>query len=308
MTNICSAHEVSTTSSIDAYEFDRVSQHIYVIHGTQELPNPQTRGFMNNPAAIISDKGVIVVDPGSSTEIAQQLIQKIRKISEKPIVAVFNTHVHGDHWLGNYGIKAHYPEVQIYAHTRMIERVESGEGSQWIDRFMLLTNKAVEGTQVAIPDITVSGGETIIIAGLTFKFHHTGHAHTDSDLMIELVEDKSLFFGDVVAQNRVPNSDVPQDANFRGTIKAIDAMLQLPIQLFIPGHGQSGGREVPQASLDFLTLLYSSVSTYYEQGLLDYEMKPKVVHDLDDYKSWNNFKEIGRVIHYLYQEIEQSDF
>jgi ribonuclease BN (tRNA processing enzyme) len=44
------------------------------------------------------------------------------KITNKPIVAVFNTHVHGDHWLGNQAIVERYPAVKIYAHPNMIEQ------------------------------------------------------------------------------------------------------------------------------------------------------------------------------------------
>jgi glyoxylase-like metal-dependent hydrolase (beta-lactamase superfamily II) len=126
--------------------------------------------------------------------------------------------------------------------------------------------------------------------------------------MIEVVNDKGLFFGDIVAARRVPNSDVPQDANFKGSIVAIKTMLARPIDVYIPGHGHSGGREVPEASLRFLEDLYSSVTKYYDQGLESYEMKDKVIDDLEAYKDWNNFNEMGRVINYVYQEVERDNF
>jgi glyoxylase-like metal-dependent hydrolase (beta-lactamase superfamily II) len=128
--------------------------------------------------------------------------------------------------------------------------------------------------------------------------------------MIEVVDEKGLFFGDIVASRRVPNSDVPQDANFKGTMTAIEAMLELPLKLYIPGHGVSGGREVPEASLKYLNVLTESVRRYYHEGLSDYEMKDKVIKDLSahQFHEWNNFAEIGRVISYLYQEIEADSF
>jgi glyoxylase-like metal-dependent hydrolase (beta-lactamase superfamily II) len=36
-------------------------------------------------------------------------------------INIFNTHVHGDHWLGNQAIVERYPAVKIYAHPNMIE-------------------------------------------------------------------------------------------------------------------------------------------------------------------------------------------
>lgn len=302
------AHDAQLASSIEHSPLNQVSKHIYVVHGSQELPNPGNRGFMNNPAAILTEHGIIIVDPGSSAEIGKQLLTKIREVSDQPVIAVFNTHVHGDHWLGNHGVREIYPDVPIYAHSRMIERVNAGEGEDWIKLFMGMTEGAVDGTKVAGPNIGLKGDEELVLDGVTLKIHHTGPAHTDSDLMIEVVDDKGLFFGDIVAARRVPNSDVPQDANFKGSIVAIKTMLARPIDVYIPGHGHSGGREVPEASLRFLEDLYSSVTKYYDQGLESYEMKDKVIDDLEAYKDWNNFNEMGRVINYVYQEVERDNF
>jgi glyoxylase-like metal-dependent hydrolase (beta-lactamase superfamily II) len=221
---------------------------------------------------------------------------------------VFNTHVHGDHWLGNHGIREIYPKVPIYAHERMIERVNGGDGEDWIKLLMGMTKNAISGTKVVGPSISLNGGEELSLDGITLKIHHTGHAHTDHDLMIEVSEDRALFFGDIVASKRVPNSDVPQDANFNGTITAIKTMLKRPLKIYIPGHGNSGGREVPESSLHFLKTLHSSVTKYYKQGLESFEMKKKVRTDLNEYKDWNNFIEIDRVINFVYQEVERDNF
>lgn len=306
--NTSHAHNSPAPSSIEHYPLDRVSKNIYVVHGTQELPSPKTRGFMNNPAAILTDTGIIIIDPGSSAEIAKQVLKKVQEVSDKPVIAVLNTHVHGDHWLGNHGIREVYPKVPIYAHQRMIERVNEGEGEDWIKLFMDMTKGAVAGTKGVTPNIGLKGGESLKFDDVTLRIHHTGHAHTDHDLMIEVVNDKGLFCGDIVANRRVPNSDVPQDASFKGTISAITTMLNEEIEVFIPGHGRSGGREVPDASLRFLEKLNSSVTKYFNQGLLDYEMKDQVINDLAEYKEWNNFNEIGRVINVVYEEVEQDNF
>jgi glyoxylase-like metal-dependent hydrolase (beta-lactamase superfamily II) len=302
------AHNGSAPSSIEHHKLDNVSEHIYVVHGTQKLPSPETRGFMNNPAAILTDEGFIVIDPGSSKEIGRELLTKLSTVSEKPVIAVFNTHVHGDHWLGNHGIREVYPEVPVYAHERMIQRVDSGEGEDWISTFQDMTEGAVEDTRVVGPTVGLQGGEELTLGGIALKIHHTGHAHTDHDLMIEVINDRSLFTGDIVAQNRVPNSDVPHDAHFKGTIGAIQMLLNNDTILYIPGHGISGGREVPEASLQFLEILYDSVTKYYEEGLADYEMKDQVIQDLAAFKGWNNFNEMGRVISFVYQEIERENF
>lgn len=302
------AHDSKAPSSIEQYPLDKVSPSIYVVHGNHLLPNPKNRGFMNNPGAILTKNGIIIVDPGSSAEIGKQLVRKVRKVTPKPVIAIINTHVHGDHWLGNHGIRELYPKVPIYAHTRMIERVKAGEGEEWIRRFMGMTKGAIAGTKAVAPNIGLKGGETLTLDGVTLRFHHTGHAHTDHDLMIEVVDDKALFFGDIVNSKDVPNSAVPQDASYKGSITAIKTMLNGPATTFIPGHGRSGGREVPEAALRFLETLRALVSRYYKQGLADYEMRNAVIKDLADYRDWYNFNEMGRVITFVYQEVERENF
>ena len=302
------AHEAGTPSPIDQYPLDRISTNIYVVHSRHELPNPKNRGFMNNPAAIVTESGVIVVDPGSSREIGKQLLKKVRKVTDKPVIAVFNTHVHGDHWLGNHGIREAYPRVPIYAHARMIERANAGEGSNWVGLFTRMTKGAIAGTKPVVPTIGLKGGETLKLGGVTLRIHYAGHAHSDNDIMIEVVDDKALFFGDVVNYQDVPNSAVPQDASFKGSIAAIKSMLNGPATLFIPGHGRSGGREVPESALRFLERLRASVIKHYDLGLADYEMKDAVIKDMAEYKDWYNFNELGRVIAFVYQEVENERF
>lgn len=302
------AHEARAPASIAAYPLDRVNRNIYVVHGYHELPNPVNRGFMNNPAAILTRNGVIIVDPGSSREIGRQLLQKVREVTDKPVIAVFNTHVHGDHWLGNHGIREVYPGVPIYAHARMIERAKAGEGEEWIKLFTGMTKGAVADTKAVTPNIGLKGGETLKLDGVALRIHHTGHAHTDHDIMIEVVDDKALFFGDIVNNKEIINSAVPKDASYKGSIAAIKTMLKGSATLFIPGHGRSGGREVPEAALRFLEQLRAAVIKYYKQGLTDYEMKNPITQELAEYKGWYNFNELGRVITFVYQEVEQENF
>jgi len=37
-------------------------------------------------------------------------------------------------------------------------------------------------------------------------------------------------------------------------------------------------------------------------------MKARIVAELDEYRSWHNFVELGRVISFVYQEVERGDF
>lgn len=67
-------------------------------------------------------------------------------------------------------------------------------------------------------------------------------------------------------------------------------------------------QEVPAASLRFLEKLNASVTRYFEQGLASYEMKDRVIAEMAEFRDWNNFNEMGRVINFVHQEIERDNF
>jgi glyoxylase-like metal-dependent hydrolase (beta-lactamase superfamily II) len=287
------------------YKLDRVSPHVYVIHGPNQMPTPDNQGFMNNPGIVITKAGVVIVDPGSSVQVGEMLLEKVRSITKAPVVAVFGTHIHGDHWLGNDAIRAVYPDAKLYAHAEMISRA-AGAGAGWVALMNRLTNNATAGTKVVAPETPVNHGDEIKIGELRFRFLHNGKAHTDGDIMIEVVEDKLMFLGDNGVRDRAGRLD---DGNFLGNIAALDAALASKAEIFVPGHGQTGGREVPQAYRDWLAKLYAAVQKYRAQGLSDFEMKDKVVAELNAYRAWSGFEnEIGKLISLAYLQIEKDEF
>ncbi len=125
--------------AIKDYPAEQVAENVYVIHGPQGLPGPENQGFMNNPAFVITNDGIVVIDPGSSVQTGEMLLRVMENLSKKPVIAVFNTHIHGDHWLGNHAIRAAYPDAPIYGHPNMIALIEAGEGLGWVDRLEQMT-------------------------------------------------------------------------------------------------------------------------------------------------------------------------
>ena len=301
-------HNVTMPEDIKDMSLKKVADNVYVVHGIHAMPDKNNKGFISNSGIVVSDEGVVIIDTGGSLQIGEMLLNKAREVTDKPVVAVFNTHLHGDHWMGNAAIRKAYPDVVIYAHERAIERLESGEAEQWLDIFMQATDKAIEGTQIVLPDTALKGGESIEAAGNTFRIHHTGQAHTDNDIMIEFPDRKTLFAGDIVIYGSTVSGARPQDFRATGQIEAVEYALELPVDIYVPGHGPTGGREIPEATKRFLEILYQSVQRYYDEGLADFEMRDKVADELSEFSDWSGFDQIGRLISYVYQQVEAAEF
>lgn len=287
------------------YPLDRLTPNVYVIHGPTADPTPENQAFRNNPGIVLTTEGVVVIDPGSSVHVGEMVVRKVKTLTPKPIVAVFNTHAHGDHWLGNEGIKLAYPRAVIYAHPKMKAMAIEDEGRMWIKAFNELSNGAAEGTTPVGPDKAVNDGDVIAIGGTRFRILHPGPAHSDHDLMIELPDEKVLFFGDVVRDGLFS----PFQASFKGNIAAIDRGLKTGAKVFVPGHGRSGDAAVAMNYRRFLETVREQVRHHYRNGLSDFEMKPRVAEALAAYRNWSSLDEnLGRLVSAAYQEIEAEEF
>ncbi len=287
------------------YPVSKLTERVYVVHGPVERPSPANRGFMNNPGFVLTKKGVVVIDPGSSVQVGDLLLKKITSVTPDPVIAVFNTHIHGDHWLGNDAVRRAFPKAVIYAHPKMIEK-SAVEGENWIKTLLRLTDGATKGTKAVTPDLGVDNEETVALGGIHFRIHHSGHAHTDGDIMVEVVEEKVLFMGDNAVVNFIARLD---DGHFLGNVAACEAALKTPATIFVPGHGKTGGREVVTGYRDYLRALYGAVKKYHAKGMSDFDMKDKVAADLSPYRKWAAFdSEIGKLVSLAWLQIEQASF
>jgi len=290
----------------DTFSADKINSTVYVVHGPLEIPNAKNHGFMNNPAFIVAEKSVVIVDPGSSHETGTMVLREIAKVTDKPVSHIFNTHVHGDHWLANEIIQQSYPDVEIIADPRMIKKARAGAAQSWIDSMISMTEGATKGTIIAYPEVAVSDGKQLKIAGLTFNIHSVGIGHSDTDIMIEYVEGSTFFTGDNVGYLRILRMS---DGSFRDVIKALDRAISLQKKHYIPGHGPSGDVKLVQLQREYFNILYTQVEKYYEEGLEDFEMKPKIEAALDKFKDWSGFEEeLGRHISLAKLEVEKAEF
>jgi glyoxylase-like metal-dependent hydrolase (beta-lactamase superfamily II) len=289
---------------MDNYQSTKIAEHSWVVFGPKAVPNPENKGFMNNPAFLITDKNVVVIDPGSSLQVGNALLEKIREQTDKPISHVFISHVHGDHWLANHAIYEAYPEVKIYAHPVMIEEAKAGEAESWIANMKTLTEGATEGTKAIIPTIALEDSQEYKIDNITIKAHLNEIAHTKTDAMFEILEDKVLITGDNSFNERMPRLD---DGSFTGNIKAMNKALSLNIDVVVPGHGPAGGKEILNNFRNFLSVIYDNSKIMMNEDMDPFEMKPIIVAKMGEFQSWSSFDDnIGRLISLAALEAENE--
>jgi glyoxylase-like metal-dependent hydrolase (beta-lactamase superfamily II) len=293
---------LAADQSVRDYPAEKIAAHTYVIHGPLGQPSVANQGFMNNPCFVVTQTGVVVIDPGSSLETGRMVLRQIRKITPKPVTHVLVTHVHGDHWLGNQAIIDAYPKAQLMAHPEMIQKAQAGEAEVWVSRMDQLTQGYSKGTRAVIPTVAVDENQHFTTGGVTFHILAPENAHSKTDIMIEVVQDSVLFTGDNVLADYIARLD---DGTFKGNIAACDRAIALQAKHYVPGHGKTGDVKIVQRYRDYMATLFAEVKHQYDTGKSDFEMKPAVASKLQNFQTWPGFNEqLGKHISLAVLEIE----
>jgi glyoxylase-like metal-dependent hydrolase (beta-lactamase superfamily II) len=214
----------------------RLSERVWLVYSPDSFPTPENQGMMCNVTFVVTQKGVVILDSGGSVQIGEMVLRMIRTVTDKPVVAVFNSHYHGDHWLGNHAYAEAYPGLPIYSLAENIRLIKGVEGSLWLSLLERWTNQATAGTKIIPPNTEVRHGQEFDFGDTRLRMHFYGTAHTPCDLSVEIVEDRITHVGDIAMENRIANID---DGSYPGTFKYYEALQKnAGDQLWLPGHGR----------------------------------------------------------------------
>ena len=187
-----------------------------------------------NTGIIIGDDAVLVLDTQATPVMAQDVIRRIREVTNKPIRYVLLTHYHAVRVLGASAYGAEHVIASHDTRDLIVERGEQDKASE-IGRFPRLFRN-VESVPAGLtwPTITFSGKMTLWLGSLEVQLLQLGRGHTKGDTVAWLPQQKILFSGDLVEFDATPYAG---DAYFREWPQTLDNLSALqPLQL-VPGRG-----------------------------------------------------------------------
>jgi glyoxylase-like metal-dependent hydrolase (beta-lactamase superfamily II) len=288
----------------------QLSPRVWMVYAQDGFPTAANQGLMASVIFVVTQKGVLVFDSGASLQIGQMAIRMIRTVTPQPVIAVFNSHYHGDHWLGNHAfVEAFGPELPICALAHTQAQIQGTEGNQWRSMMERWTNQATLGTQVVAPNRVVQHGQVLDYGDVQVKLHHYGTAHTPSDLCLEVVQDRVTCVGDIAMGNRIANID---DGSYVGTFKCYEALQKAAgDQLWVPGHGRAS-RDLLQRYGAFLCGIYEPCLQAVKDGRPIESAKAAVLQDprvASRAKAMQGFdSNIGKYVSLAYLEAEKEAF
>jgi cyclase len=219
-----------------------------------------------NAAIILLDDGVLVVDTHSKPSAARALIEQIKKLTDKPVRYVVNTHFHWDHYQGNQAYPSSWPagveiisseatraniellgiprvKREIVTMPQEIEQLKSNldktsdSGRKEQLRTNLLQAEAylaeLKSMQVILPTMTFDRSLILHRPSRTVEILWLGNAHTNGDVFVYLPREKVLVTGDALhGWTPYMGDSYPFD-----WIQTLDAAEKLDFEQVIAGHG-----------------------------------------------------------------------
>jgi glyoxylase-like metal-dependent hydrolase (beta-lactamase superfamily II) len=271
----------------------------YVLLGPIQHANRVNQGYMINSTIIVGDKGVIVVDSGGSNEVGRHLAAAVRRITDKPVTHVVNTHHHGDHYLGNVAF-----EGATFISSEVCRRLVLETGHEWVGMMEHDVGRKLPGTRIVPATATYAQGKTeTMINGVRVIFWVPKGSHTAGDLMVHLPDDRVLVAGDVLVKGIVPTL---QDGFVKNWLETLDDMNRTDITRFVPGHGELMTPGDVVAMRKAMLHFYSGVKDGYEKGLSEADIRKSL--DLSMWEGLERSYVIGRNLNRAYLEVESDSF
>ena len=231
--------------------FDKLSDHAYAYTAEGDP----------NTGIIIGDDAVMVIDTQATPAMAQDVIRRIREVTDKPIKYVVLSHYHAVRVLGASAYKPEHILASEDTLSLIKERGEQDKASE-IGRFpRLFRNVESVPPGLTWPTMTFTGKMTLWLGKLEVQLIQLGRGHTKGDTVVWLPQDKVLFSGDLVEFDATPYAG---DAYFQDWPGTLDNIAALKPQALVPGRGPAlqGAADVARAlegTRAFVSELYASV-------------------------------------------------
>jgi glyoxylase-like metal-dependent hydrolase (beta-lactamase superfamily II) len=219
-------------------------------------------GAGGNTAVQVGNDGVLVVDT-QFAPLAPKILAAIRKLSDKPIRIIINTHVHGDHTGGNEPLaKTSQLPVRIMAHENVLKRMTAPNLPSVSEASLPLSEYFTPTRDFFF------NGEAIVL-------HHVPAAHTDGDSLVFFRGSDVVITGDLFTPGGYPVIDLQNGGSVQGLIAGLNRILELTVPAkyqeggtyVVPGHGRLCDEAEVVEYRDMVTIIRDRIQDLIKKGM-----------------------------------------
>jgi cyclase len=190
---------------------EKVADNLYMVPGQG-----------GNTAVWVMANGVLLVDTKLANN-GQAILDEVKKVTDKPITTIVNTHTHGDHTGSNQFFPA---DVQIVVQENTAANMAK------MDVFKEAANKH------GLADRTYKDKMSLFRGKEEVELHHFGAAHTNGDTFVVFKSARVMHTGDAFANKGAPFIDRGNGGSgvaYPATLKKAAREIK-DVDKVIPGH------------------------------------------------------------------------
>jgi cyclase len=254
----------------------------------------------SNAAFLVTDEGVLLIDTLTHPRAGRDLLDRIRKVTDKPVKWVINSHFHGDHQMGNSVFKAAGATFVAQRETaRIMQLVQPKEIARRIEGFKRRGYDPDE-VKLVLPDVTFDSELTIHLGGREARLFYLGPGQQAGDTFVQFPHARVLFTPGAFAKQSMPNMAFTPSVD--DWIKLLDQVAAMDVDTILPPHGDVATRADVKELAAMLADEYATVKDAVNRGVsLDQAVKTL---RFSQYKDWHNYRRLDGEIKALYELIQ----
>ena len=246
-----------------------------------------------NAGFIVGEEGVVVIDTLMTPSLAGSLMTVVRDVTQKPIRYVINTHFHGDHVYGNQ----YFLPTPIVGH----ENCKFDLDTKWDSNFNRYWSREVLRPELSrivktTPDVTFNDKMSIWLGSREIQLSFHGRAHSNSDILLYLPEEKVLFVGDLAVNKTLPAFP---DGHITDWVSVLEQVDKVDTDTIVPGHGPVGTKAEFNEAKGLLNLLNTQIKSAFDNGATEDEASKNI--DVGIYSGFANQDRIPQIVEMAYK-------
>lgn len=274
----------------------------------------------SNAGLVLGKDQALLVDTLWDLRYTRGMLESMAPLlSKSPIRTVVNTHADGDHWWGNELLPdteivsssaareemQHIKPISLILLGSILGKVLSTVGAKNIGHWFqqMIRPYAFGEISPRLPDRTFEGELRLDVGGRTVELIQVGPAHTMGDVLVHIPDARVLFCADILFVGSTP---VMWAGPIENMFAALDKILSLDAEIFVPGHGPLADREGVKGVIAYWDYVNTEAGKRHRQGMSaqlaarEIVLSPSFADSF--FSKWNSPERMMTNVHTLYRQ------
>jgi glyoxylase-like metal-dependent hydrolase (beta-lactamase superfamily II) len=254
----------------------------------------------SNAGLVIGEGTSLLVDTLFDLHLTRRMLDRLTEHTQRaPIATVINTHANGDHCYGNALVQgAEIVSSTATAHEMplvppsLLAGLNSAPGEVGALFRQFFGEFDFDGIELRVPDRTFDGALDLDVGGRPVQLREVGPAHTAGDTLVVVPDAGVVYTGDILFIGGTPVAWAGPIGNW---IAACDLMLDMDVDVVVPGHGPVTDKSGVRAVRDYLAFVDGEATARFRAGIDAFDAAREIADEVGAHPDFGALGEFGRI-------------